>query len=80
MGTENKKLEMLFLNPEVIGNGIGRKLIQYAIENYNIEEVSVNEQNTNAYHFYKHIGFEDHKRNEYDELGNNFPIINMRLP
>ena len=79
MGIENKKLEMLFLDHEVIGNGIGRKLIQYAAYNYNIEEVSVNEQNTNAYNFYKHIGFEDYKRDEYDDLGNNFPIIHMKL-
>ena len=79
MGTENKKLEMIFLDPEVIGNGIGRKLIQYAAYNYDIEEVSVNEQNTNAYNFYKHIGFEDYKRDEYDDLGNNFPIIYMKL-
>ncbi|TVL38478.1 acetyltransferase [Brachyspira hyodysenteriae] len=79
MGTENKKLEMLFLDPEAIGNGIGKELIKYAIENYDIKEVSVNEQNTNAYNFYKHMGFKDYKRDEYDDLGNNFPIIHMRI-
>lgn len=79
MGTENQKLEMLFLDPEAIGNGIGKELIKYAIENYDIKEVSVNEQNTNAYNFYKHMGFKDYKRDEYDDLGNNFPIIHMRI-
>ena len=79
MGIENKKLEMLFLSPEVIGQGIGKKLIEYAVQNYAIEEVSVNEQNTNAYDFYKHIGFKAYKRDEFDELGNNFPIIYMKL-
>lgn len=79
MGTENKKLEMLFLDPEAIGNGIGKELIKYAIENYDIKEVSVNKQNTNAYNFYKHMGFKDYKRDEYDDLGNNFPIIHMRI-
>ncbi|WP_416487523.1 GNAT family N-acetyltransferase [Brachyspira hyodysenteriae] len=79
MGTENQKLEMLFLDPEAIGNGIGKELIKYAIENYDIKEVSVNEQNTNAYNFYKNMGFKDYKRDEYDDLGNNFPIIHMRI-
>ena len=79
MGIENKKLEMLFIDPKFIKKGIGRKFIEYAIENHNIKEVSVNEQNINAYNFYKHIGFKDYKRDEYDDLGNNFPIIHMKI-
>ncbi len=79
MGIENKKLEMLFIDPKFIKKGIGRKFIEYAIENYDIKEVSVNEQNINAYNFYKHIGFKDYKRDEYDDLGNNFPIIHMKI-
>ncbi|WP_300711728.1 GNAT family N-acetyltransferase [uncultured Brachyspira sp.] len=79
IGTENKKLEMLFLSPEIIGKSIGRKLIEYAVKNYDIKEVSVNEQNINAYNFYKYMGFEAYKRDEYDSLGNNFPIIHMKL-
>ena len=79
MGIENKKLEMLFIAPKFIKKGIGRKFIEYAIENYDIKEVSVNEQNINAYNFYKHIGFKDYKRDEYDDLGNNFPIIHMKI-
>lgn len=79
MGIDDRKLEMLFLDPDARGNGIGRKLIEYGISNYNINEVSVNEQNTNAYGFYKHMGFNVYNRSEYDELGNNFPILYMKL-
>ena len=79
MGIDDRKLEMLFLDPDAIGNGIGRKLIEYGISNYNINEVSVNEQNTNAYGFYEHMGFNVYNRSEYDELGNNFPILYMKL-
>ena len=79
MGIDNRKLEMLFLDPDAVGNGIGRKLIEYGISNYNINEVSVNEQNINAYGFYEHMGFRVYNRSEYDELGNNFPILYMKL-
>ncbi|MEI0603124.1 GNAT family N-acetyltransferase [Brachyspira alvinipulli] len=79
MGIDDRKLEMLFLDPDAVGNGIGRKLIEYGISNYNINEVSVNEQNINAYGFYEHMGFRVYNRSEYDELGNNFPILYMKL-
>ena len=45
MGLENQVLEMLFLSPEERGKGLGKKLIQYGIENYSINELAVNEQN-----------------------------------
>ena len=36
MGVENVRLEMLFLAPEEIGKGIGRKLVQYGLELYGV--------------------------------------------
>lgn len=56
MGVENRRLEMLFISPEQRGKGIGKKLIQYGIENYKINEVTVNEQNPQAVGFYQHVG------------------------
>ena len=52
MGLENQVLEMLFLSPEERGKGLGKKLIQYGIENYSINELAVNEQNPLARGFY----------------------------
>ena len=45
MGIENRTLEMLFLSPEERGRGLGKRLLQYGMENYGIERLTVNEQN-----------------------------------
>lgn len=79
MGTENNRLEMLFLSSTERGKGIGKQLIQYGIQNYGIQEVTVNEQNTQAVEFYKHLGFEIYKRTDCDEGGNPYPLIYMKL-
>ena len=79
MGTEEKRLEMLFLSPAERGKGIGKQLIQHGIKNYGIQEVTVNEQNPQAVGFYQHLGFETYKRTEYDEEGNPYPLLYMRL-
>ena len=43
----------LFLSPKERGKGIGRQLLQYGIHNYEIREVTVNEQNPQAVGFYR---------------------------
>ena len=78
MGTENSRLEMLFLSPEERGRGIGKQLIQYGIQNYGILEVTVNEQNPQAAGFYEHLGFETYKRTDCDEEGNPYPLSYMK--
>lgn len=70
---------MLFLSPEVRGKGLGKQLLQYGIETYNIQELTVNEQNPQAVGFYEHMGFQTYKRTEYDEEGNPYPLLYMRL-
>ena len=70
---------MLFLSPEVRGKGLGKQLLQYGIETYNIQELTVNEQNPQAVGFYEHMGFQIYKRTEYDEEGNPYPLLYMRL-
>ncbi len=45
MGIEEHTLEMLFITPEERGNGLGKRLMQYGMENYLIKELAVNEQN-----------------------------------
>lgn len=79
MGIENNKLEMLFIKNNERGKGIGKQLLTYGIENYNVNELTVNEQNPNAKGFYEHLGFKVYKRTELDEQGNHFPILYMRL-
>lgn len=79
MGIENQKLEMLFITNNERGKGFGKQLINYGIENYNVNELAVNEQNLNSKKFYEHIGFKVYKRSELDEQGNPYPILYMIL-
>ncbi len=79
MGTQNGRLEMLFIAPEERGKGIGKQLIQYGVQNYGITEVTVNEQNPQAVGFYEHMGFKTYKRTDLDEEGNPYPLLYMKL-
>ena len=69
---------MLFLSPEVRGKGLGKQLLQYGIETYNIQELTVNEQNPQAVGFYEHMGFKAYKRTDSDEQGNPYPLLYMK--
>ena len=79
MGVDGQKLEMLFLAPEERGKGLGRELVQYGVERFDIREVTVNEQNPQARGFYERMGFCVCQRSELDEQGRPYPILNMRL-
>lgn len=79
MGIDGNRLEMLFLSPEARGKGLGKRLLQYGIETYNIQELTVNEQNPQAVGFYEHMGFQTYKRTDHDEEGNPYPLLYMRL-
>ena len=79
MGIDSNRLEMLFLSPEARGKGLGKRLLQYGIETYNIQELTVNEQNPQAVGFYEHMGFQTYKRTDHDEEGNPYPLLYMRL-
>lgn len=77
MGIEDGTLEMLFITPEEMGKGFGKCLMQYGIERYKIQKLTVNEQNPQAKSFYEHMGFKAYKRSEYDEQGRSYPLIYM---
>ena len=77
-GIDGHKLEMLFVSAANRGQGVGRQLLQYAVDTYGVNELAVNEQNPQAIGFYKHMGFQTYKRSETDEQGNPYPILYMR--
>ena len=77
MGIEDGTLEMLFISPEERGKGLGKRLIQYGIENHSVERLAVNEQNPQAKGFYEHMGFHVYKRTDLDEQGNPYPLLYM---
>jgi putative acetyltransferase len=79
MGIDGQKLEMLFIAPQERRRGLGKKLIEYGIKEYSINELGVNEQNPQAKGFYEHMGFQVYKRTETDEQGMPYPILYMKL-
>lgn len=78
IGINERKIEMLFIDGNLRGKGFGSSLINYALKNFNVNEVVVNEQNPLAHNFYLKVGFKDFSRSELDEQGNPYPIITMR--
>lgn len=78
MGTQNGRLEMLFITPKERSKGVGKQLLRYGIENYGVYEVTVNEQNPQAVGFYEHMGFKTYKRTDSDEQGNPYPLLYMK--
>lgn len=79
MGIAEENLEMLFVDNDYRGTGIGKKLIAYATANLHVTKVDVNEQNTQAVGFYKYMGFNIVRRSELDGEGKEYPILHMQL-
>ena len=79
MGVHGAKIEMLFVLEQARGQGIGKLLLQYAIDNLNVNLVDVNEQNPLAVGFYEHMGFHVISRSHVDDMGKPFPILHMKL-
>ena len=79
MGIAEGNLEMLFVDNNYRGMGIGKKLITYAISDLQVTKVDVNEQNAQAVGFYKHVGFNVSQRSDLDGEGKEYPILHMQL-
>lgn len=79
IGVADKKVEMLFIDPKYFGQGLGQKLLSFAVKELNADKVDVNEQNINALKFYQKFGFETFERTDKDEQGRNYPLLRMKL-
>ena len=79
LGVEGEMIEMLFLDPAVRGNGLGRSMMDYAVKNFGAGKVNVNEQNRGAKGFYEHMGFSVCCRTDTDDQGRPYPILYMEL-
>lgn len=78
LGLNGRKVEMLFVHKDERGKGIGKQLLRYGIDKYNIDKLTVNEDNPDAVGFYEYMGFEVYERSEIDEQGNPYPILYMK--
>lgn len=79
IGFEGKDIAMLFLDPEFIGQGYGRKLMDFALQEIHADSVDVNEQNEHAVKFYSRFGFVGYERLEKSPEGKDYPILKMKL-
>ena len=79
MGVHENKIEMLFVRNEHRGKGIGKTLVEYAVDKLDVKYVDVNEGNIQGVGFYKHVGFQVFKRSDLDAHGDPFPILHMKL-
>ena len=76
---EHARVEMLFVHPDQRGSGAGSALLRYAIASLQATAVGVNEHNTQAHGFYRHLGFIEDSRSELDPFGKPFPILHLKL-
>ena len=79
LGVAERKVEMLFLDPDWCGKGLGKKLMDFAVTKLAADKVDVNEQNLRAVRFYEKLGFETYERTERDDQGKNYPLLRMKL-
>lgn len=80
LGLSDGMIEMLFIHPDFFGQGLGKKLALFAIQEKHSVRVDVNEQNEQAVGFYHHLGFKTIRRSEKDGLGLPFPTLHMEIP
>lgn len=81
IGTSERHIEALFVDPALHRHGIGRLLLDAVIcAGPRVPwTVDVNEQNPGATGFYEHYGFVRIGRSELDASGRPFPLLHLVL-
>ncbi len=78
IGLSGDMIEMLFIDSDCRGRGLGSELIGFARRRGALR-VDVNEQNHYALEFYKAKGFRIIGREDTDDAGRPYPILHMSL-
>ena len=71
------QLEMLFIDNDYRGRGVGSALLHAALARYPSLTVDVNEQNEQALGFYRHHGFVVTGRSDTDSEGRPYPLVHL---
>ena len=70
-------MDALFVAAEAHGRGMGRRLVQHALSLSPTLTTQVNEGNVQAMGFYLKQGFQPVRRDECDDDGRPYPIIQL---
>lgn len=77
MGLSSDMVEMLFVLPSEKGKGHGTTLLDFALHDKHIHKIDVNEDNHEAFSFYKNRGYKVVGRDAVDADGKPYPIIHL---
>ena len=82
LGIDGAAIEALFIAPEQLRRGGGRRLVEHARRlarerSHPALRVDVNEQNPGAVRFYEACGFEVRGRSPVDSAGRPFPLVHL---
>ncbi len=72
------RMEALFIEPAVRGQGVGRRLVEHALALHGAVSTDVNEQNGQALGFYRRLGFVPTGRSDLDGQGRPYALIHLR--
>lgn len=78
VGMQEHRLEMLFVEPDAHGRGVGTALVEHVAAQRPVLELDVNEQNPAARGFYTSLGFEVVGRSPLDGEGRPCPLLHLR--
>ena len=73
-----KHMDALFIDPDVRGSGVGKRLVEHALLLAPDLTTNVNEQNEQAIGFYLKLGFRVTGRSEKDDSGRSYPLLHLR--
>lgn len=79
LGAQDGMLEMLFVDAELCGRGIGSALLEHGISALGVRKLTANEQNPAAVAFYEACGFRTIEHLEADDQGEPYPLLRMEL-
>ncbi|WP_147795712.1 GNAT family N-acetyltransferase [Cellulomonas sp. Y8] len=78
VAVDGARVEMLFVDPDVHGSGVGSTLLRHATAGRPVVELDVNEQNPGARAFYARRGFVEVGRSALDGDGRPYPLLHLR--
>jgi putative acetyltransferase len=71
-------MEALFIDAADRGRGVGRALVEHALQLHPELTTDVNEQNEQAVGFYERMGFQRTGRSDVDGQGRPYPLAHLR--